>query len=140
MLVPINDKIVYVEAIYQEYLNESNSLPKLRKVIVASGNKIAIGDDIENALKNLILQGVDIEIGNFENKEDIINSIIKANNNLKESTSNSDYEIIGKDINKLQSLIDKLEELVRTEKEEKEKKDSTTVDETVNETAVQNAI
>ncbi|MBR2744042.1 MAG: UPF0182 family protein [Clostridia bacterium] len=140
VLVPINDKIVYVEAIYQEYLNESNSLPKLRKVIVASGNKIAIGDDIENALKNLILQGVDIEIGNFENKEDIINSIIKANKNLKESTSNSDYEIIGKDINKLQSLIDKLEELVRTEKEEKEKKDSTTVDETVNETAVQNAI
>ena len=121
ILVPVNEKIVYVEAIYQEYLNESNSLPKLRKVIVASGNKIAIGDDIEKALINLILQGYDIDIENYENKEDLINSIIKANKNLKESTSSSDYERIGKDINKLQSLIDKLENLEKIEEEEQHK-------------------
>lgn len=121
ILVPINEKIVYVEAIYQEYLNEKNSLPKLRKVIVASGNKIAIGDDIEKALINLVLQGYDIDIENYENKEDIIDSIIKANKNLKESTSSSDYERIGKDINKLQSLIDKLEELEKIEREEQNK-------------------
>lgn len=121
ILVPINEKIVYVEAIYQEYLNESNSLPKLKKVIVASGNKIAIGDNIEQALSNLISQGYDIDIENYENKEDIIRSIIKANKNLKESTSSNDYERIGKDINKLQNLIDKLEKLEKEEEEEKAK-------------------
>lgn len=121
ILVPINEKLIYVEAIYQEYLNENNSLPKLKKVIVASGNKIAIGDNIEQALANLISQGYDIEIENYENKEELIKSIIKANKNLKESTSSSDYERIGKDINKLQSLIDKLENLEKEEVEEKSK-------------------
>ena len=131
MLIPINEKMIYVEAIYQEYLNESNSLPKLKKVIVASGNKIAMGNDIETALSNLISQGYSIDIENYEDKEDLINSIIKANKNLKESTSSTDYERIGKDINKLQSLVDKLEELERKEAEEKSKqkdkiKDNTT--------------
>lgn len=121
IMLPINEKMLYVEAIYQEYLNENNSLPKLKKVIVASGNKIAIGDNVEQALSNLILQGIDIEIENYENKEELINSIIKANKNLKESTSSSDYERIGKDINKLQSLIDKLEALEKHEMEERNK-------------------
>ena len=119
MLVPINEKMIYVEAIYQEYLNESNSLPELKKVIVASGNKIAIGDNIEQALTNLISQGYDIDIENYENKEDLIRSIIKANKNLKESTASSDYERIGKDITSLQSLIDKLEKLEKEEEDEK---------------------
>ena len=118
-LVPVNEKMIYVEAIYQEYLNENNSLPELKKVIVASGNKIAIGDNIEQALINLISQGYDIDTENYENKEDLIRSIIKANKNLKESTASSDYERIGKDITSLQSLIDKLEKLEKEEQEEK---------------------
>ena len=134
VLIPINDKIIYVESIYQEYLNENNSLPKLKKVVVASGNKIAIGDDIEKALKNLILQGYDIEFGNYENKEDLIKSIIKANKNLKESTANSDYEIIGKDINNLQTLIDQLEAIETREEEEKNKQDTINTDTGISDT------
>ena len=84
-------------------------------------DKMQSGDDIEKALINLILQGYNIDIENYENKEDLINSIIKANINLKESTSSSDYERIGKDINKLQSLIDKLENLEKIEEEEQNK-------------------
>ena len=120
VVVPVNNKMIYVESVYQEYLNENNSLPKLKKVIVASGNKIAIGDNVENALNNLLSQGYDIEVRNQENKEDLIKSIIKANKNLKESTANSDYEIIGKDINRLQSLIDQLEKLEEAEQRNKQ--------------------
>ncbi len=119
-LVPINNKLLYVESIYQEYLNESNSLPKLKKVIVTSGNKIAIGNDLETALVNLISQSYNIDVENYENKDDIIKLIIKANKNLKDSTSSNDYEIIGKDIKQLQSLIDKLEELEQKESNAKE--------------------
>lgn len=31
VVVPINNKLVYVESIYQEYINENDSLPKLKK-------------------------------------------------------------------------------------------------------------
>lgn len=120
VVVPVNNKMIYIESIYQEYLNESNSLPKLKKVIVASGNKIAIGDDVEKALANLLSQGYDIEVRNPENKQDLIKAIIKANENLKESTANSNYEMIGKDINRLQSLIDQLEKLEEAEQDNKQ--------------------
>ena len=128
VLVPINNKLIYVESIYQEYINENNSLPKLKKVIVASGNKIAIGNDLETALINLVSQGYDMEVENFENKEELIESIIKANQDLKDSTTNQDYEMIGKDIKRLQKLIDKLQELEQKENEEKEKNEDIKID------------
>ena len=90
-------------------------MPKLKKVVVASGNKIAIGNDLKTALNNLVSQGVNIEVENPENEAELIKSIIKANKDLKESTANSDYEIMGKDIKQLQTLIDKLEELQNKE-------------------------
>ncbi|MBO5349011.1 MAG: UPF0182 family protein [Clostridia bacterium] len=125
VVVPINNKLIYVESIYQEYINESDSLPKLKKVVVASGNKIAIGNDLKTALSNLLLQGVNIEVQDPESQEELIKSIIKANKDLKESTANSDYEIMGKDIKQLQTLIDKLEELQSKESNEKNEENST---------------
>lgn len=52
IIVPIDNTLLYVETIYQQYVNETNSLPVLKKVIIASGNKVAIGDTYADALKN----------------------------------------------------------------------------------------
>ena len=121
VIVPLDNTLLYVEPVYQEYINEDDSVPTLKKVIVASGNKLAIGDDIKEALKNLVSQyAVNIEVENTDNIEDLVDAIIKANGNLKESTSNSNFEMIGKDIKRLQELIDQLEVLVEEEKEEQE--------------------
>ena len=40
--IPINNTILYVEPIYQVSLNETKSIPTLKKVVVACGNKVAI--------------------------------------------------------------------------------------------------
>lgn len=125
VVVPINNKLIYVESIYQEYINESDSLPKLRKVVIASGNKMAIGDDLKSALNNLLSQAFNIEVEDPENEEELIQSIIKANKNIKESTSNQDYEMIGKDIKQLQNLIDKLEQLRNQNSKDKENENNT---------------
>lgn len=127
VVVPINNKLIYVESIYQEYINESDSLPKLRKVVIASGNKMAIGDDLKSALSNLLSQAFNIEVENPENEEALLQSIIKANKNLKESTSNQDYEMMGKDIKQLQSLIDKLEQLQNNSSKDKDKENNNTI-------------
>lgn len=130
-IVPINNSLLYVETIYQQYMNEENSLPTLKKVIVASGNKMAIGDNFEIALNNLLSQyAIDIEVENTDSIEDLVNAIIKANTNLKESNENNDWEMIGKDMNKLQELIEKLEQLIKDE--EKNNKNQTDVNNTVN--------
>ena len=117
IMVPLDNTILYVEPIYIQYLNENDSLPTLKKVIVASGNKVAIGDNLKQALTKLVSQNaVNIQIENTDTIEDLINTIIKANNNLTKSNDSNNWEMMGKDVQKLQELIEKLEKLVEEDK------------------------
>ena len=119
-VVPINNSLLYVEPIYQQYINEDVSTPILKKVVVASGNKVAIGDNIKEALNNLVSQyAVDIEIENTDDINGLIETIIKINNELKKSSENGNWEMMGKDMARLQELIDKLEVLLKEENENK---------------------
>ena len=124
IILPIKDTILYVEPIYQQYLNEKDineTTPTLKKIVVASGNKVAIGDNLKQALSNLVSKyAVDIEVQNTDSIEDLINAIIKANNNLTNSNNSDNWEMIGKDIKKLQELINKLETVVQEENKNKE--------------------
>ncbi len=110
-VIPVEDTILYVEPIYQILVNES-PIPLLKKVIVSSGNKLAIGENLEKAIQNLLSQyAVNIEDENSDDIETVITSIIKANNNLKSSSESNNWSLVGQDIEKLQELIDKLEVL-----------------------------
>lgn len=123
IIVPIENTLLYIEPIYQTMINESD-VPSLKKVIVASGTKMAIGDNITEALENLLSQyALNIQIDRTEDIDGMIQSIIQANKNLKESSDSKNWEIMGRDIQELQDLIDILEKLI----DEKEK---TTVQET----------
>lgn len=133
IIVPIDNTLLYVEPIYQQYVNETDSLPVLKKVVVASGTKVAIGDTFTQVLTNLVSQyAVNIEVGNSDNIDELVSLIIKANNNLKTSTQSSDWEQIGKDTKKLQTLIDRLEE-VKAELDKKEQEEQEKISENINE-------
>lgn len=98
VVVPVNNTLLYVESIYQTMLNEESKIPMLKKVVVASGNKVAIGNNLEDALKNLLSkEASNIEVENTDDIDGLIDSIIKANKNLSESTSNNDWELMGSD-------------------------------------------
>lgn len=126
--VPINDTILYVETIYQQLINETSQKPTLKRVVVASGNKIAIGKNIDEALDNLLSQyAVDIEVGNTENMQDLIKGIIKANENVKNSSKSLDWKLYGEDMQALTSLIEKLQKVV--EEQERMEKEKNNVDE-----------
>lgn len=118
MVVPIDNTLLYIEPIYQVMLNESE-VPILKKIIVASGNKVAIGNSLSEALENLTSQyATKIEVTNTDNKEGLINEIIKANNNLTNSNASNNWELMGTDLNKLQELINQLEEAIKQEEKE----------------------
>ena len=120
IIIPINNTLLYVEPIYQTMLNESE-VPILKKVVVASGNKVAIDDTLAKALENLLsTYAVDIEIENTDDIDGVIEAIIKANKNLNDSNTNNDWELMGKDIKKLQDLIKTLEKLKEEEDNKKE--------------------
>ena len=115
IIVPINNTLLYVEPIYQTMLNESE-IPLLKKIIIASGNKVAIGNNLNEALENLLSKyAVNIYVENTENIEGLIDAIIRANQNLTESSNNNNWEMMGKDIEKLQQLITSLEQVKKEE-------------------------
>ena len=118
-IIPIDNSILYVETIYQTMTNEPNQTTTLKKVIVASGTKVAIGDTLSEAITNLLSQSaVNIEVTNTEDIEGLIEAIINANNNLTESNDRNDWEMMGSDLKELQSLIDSLDKM----KKENDKK------------------
>lgn len=139
IVVPVNNTLLYVEPIYQTMLNEESKIPTLKKIVVASGNKVAIGNNLKEALKNLLSKdALNIEVENTDDIDGLINAIVKANKNLSESTSNNNWELMGSDIKKLQSLIYSLEE--EKIKEDKKKKENNIVNNTLNETIDNNVI
>ena len=127
-IIPINSTLLYVETIYQTRTNDINKPMTLEKVIVASGTKVAIGDDLNSAISNLLSQSaVNLEINNTEDIDGIIDAIIEANKNLTDSNNRNDWEMMGTDINTLQELIEKLEKMRDENKaQEVEKTTSTT--------------
>ncbi len=122
IVVPIDNTLLYVEPIYQVMLNDEEKVPLLKKVIVASGNKVAIGNNLKEALNNLLSQeAINIEFVS-ENKEELLEQIINANKNLEQSNMSNNWEMIGKDMAKLQDLIKQLETMTEQEKSKETEK------------------
>lgn len=128
IIVPVENTLLYVEPIYQTLVNESN-IPILKKVIVASGNKVAIGNNLQEAMQSLISKSATkIDLNSTDDIEGLIDSIIKANDNLSESLESNNWEIMGTDIQKLQSLINTLK---KKNNEEKKNDNNTVVEENI---------
>ena len=131
--VPINNTLLYVVPVYQELLNDpNNNIPTVKKVIVSSGNKIAIGNNFSEALQNLLSkEAVNIEVENTDDIDGLIDSIIKANDNLTESTENNDWEMIGTDIRRLQGLINSLKTLEEADNQNQTSNENTITSENI---------
>ena len=112
IVVPIDNTLLYIEPIYQVLQNENQNAPILKKVIAASGNKVAIGNNLQEALQNLVSQAaVSIKI-DATSVEALLKEIVEANENLKQSSQSNDWQLIGRDIDRLQDLIDQLNKLL----------------------------
>ena len=137
IIVPVENTLLYIEPVYQTLVNEDN-IPTLKKVIVASGNKVAIGDNLKSAVENLISQyASNISTHTEDDIDSIIDSVIKANNNLTESIKSNNWELMGTDIKKLQELITTLE---KEKKEKQDNKNETTTENIEDVNKIQNLI
>lgn len=91
IVVPIGDSLLYVEPIYLQADNE-NSIPEMKRVIVAYNNKIVMENNLEDSLKSLFNQADDPA---FEATED--------NSTLNELLTR---------FNELQRYVDELESII----------------------------
>lgn len=117
-IVPLENTLLYIERVYQVMLNDDEAIPTLKKVIVASGNVLAMGNNLDEAISNLYTDySIELDLYDAEDMDSLIDSIIKANNNLKESMNSNNFEMIGKDLTSLENLIEQLEVLQKKNKE-----------------------
>ena len=139
-IIPIENTLLYIEPIYQVMLNDPEDIPVLKKVIVASGNKIAIGDDFVSSLNGLFTSYVDIQFNDPNDMGSIIDSLLKSNTNVLESMESGDFEMMGKDLETLQSWIEKLKSAREKELKEKDENKNVVNEVITNETNTTNSV
>ena len=124
ILLPYEDTTLYIKSIYQVFLNE-DSVPVLKKVIVANKGKVGIGNTLKEAMQRMLTENaIDIDVRDLANEDELKDAIIKQNKTLKDVIKQGDFEYTGKDIQKLIKLVDQLEEV------SKEKKKTTNTEKT----------
>ena len=124
ILLPYEDTTLYIKSIYQVFLNE-DSVPVLKKVIVANKGKVGIGNTLKEAMQRMLTENaIDIDVRDLANEDELKDAIIKQNKTLKDVMKQGDFEYTGKDIQKLIKLVDQLEEV------SKEKKKKTNIEKT----------
>ena len=116
ILLPYENTTLYIKTIYQVFLNE-DSVPVLKKVIVANKGKVGIGNTLKEAMQRMLTENaIDIDVRDLANEDELKDAIIKQNKTLKDVIKQGDFEYIGKDIQKLIKLVDQLEEVSKEKK------------------------
>lgn len=130
LIIPIEDSLLYVEPVYLQADNE-NSLPEMKRVIVAYKNKIVMEETLDLALSKVFGQltveednkkpgaVVDIDI---EDKD--VEELVKRANelfiNAKEASQNGDWAKYGEYIKQLEEVLVRLESVLVPEEVEEE--------------------
>ena len=116
ILLPYENTTLYIKTIYQVFLNE-DSVPVLKKVIVANKGKVGIGNNLKEAIQKMLTENaIDIDVRDLANEDELKDAIIKQNKTLKDVIKQGDFEYTGKDIQKLIKLVDQLEEVSKEKK------------------------
>ena len=116
ILLPYENTTLYIKTIYQVFLNE-DSVPVLKKVIVANKGKVGIGNNLKEAMQRMLTENaIDIDVRDLANEDELKDAIIKQNKTLKDAIKQGDFEYTGKDIQKLIKLVDQLEEVSKEKK------------------------
>ncbi|WP_427337650.1 UPF0182 family protein [Caloranaerobacter sp. DY30410] len=125
LVIPIEKSLLYVEPIYLQADNE-NSLPEVKRVIVAYKNKIVMEETLEEALtkifgqidreedKNGVIDNVDVNISDGNLKE-IIKRANEIFNKAKEASQKGDWAKYGEYLNKLENILNSLNNSLNNE-------------------------
>lgn len=106
-VLPLGNTLLYIEPIYIEAVNEE-AVPQLTKVAVACGNNLAIGNNLSEALTQLLNRETGTII--IDTDEEItltetIENTISIYTQLKQASQAGDWEEFGKQMTKLDEAI-----------------------------------
>jgi uncharacterized membrane protein (UPF0182 family) len=114
-IIPIEQSLVYVEPVYLAAAN--SSLPEVRRVIVAYGDRIAYESTLSAALDTLFGEGIlgEPAAGESEgggegpmSRDDMIVSANEAYRNAMEAQRSGDWAAYGREIKQVENYLNQL--------------------------------
>ncbi len=123
-VIPINSSVLYVEPVYLEATN--SSIPEVKRIIVAFGDKIAYEETLAECLVSLFGDGAEEGVGtddesvddnqsgkpdtgNLSNRE-LIQKALDAFNDAESAMQSGDWAAYGKHLDELESILGQLAE------------------------------
>ncbi|WHH59419.1 UPF0182 family protein [Petroclostridium sp. X23] len=118
LVIPVNNSLLYVEPIYITASNES-SLPEVKRIVVAYGEKIVMEPTLDRALE--VLFGEDGQgppdtrpdtgdTGIDDNIKQVIERALNAFRDMKDYTQKNDWENFGRKLKQLDDIMDILQQ------------------------------
>lgn len=124
LTIPIKNSFIYVEPIYLKADNE-NSLPEVKRVIVAYGDKVAYEETLEQALNKLFgtvkeepqapTEPAPIIEGEPQNINELITKANQVFNQAQEAQRAGNWADYGKYIDELKNILERLNQQETTE-------------------------
>jgi len=118
-VIPINSSLLYVEPVYLEAA--SSSIPEVKRIIVAYGDKIAYEETLAECLVSLFggkaedgvgsSSGSSSDSSSSENltQDQLIDKAVSAYNKAQDAMKKGDWEAYGKYLNQLEKYLNKLD-------------------------------
>ena len=112
LVIPIEKSIIYVEPLYLRA--EKGEIPELKKVIVSDGFKLAMGNNLEDALEKLFARSFGEREIVVTGEEKTLKNLIKEAAGYYESAQNfareGNWSKYGEELQKLEQTLKLLEE------------------------------
>lgn len=114
LTIPINESLIYVEPIYLQADTE-NSIPEVKRVIVAYGDQVVMEETLEESLQVLFGKASEEVPGEGVDQEDTVAELIVRASELfdraREAQQNGNWGLYGTYLNQLENVLNRLNEL-----------------------------
>ncbi|MBM7854081.1 uncharacterized membrane protein (UPF0182 family) [Desulfohalotomaculum tongense] len=119
LVIPVNDSLLYVEPLYLKA--EQSSMPELRRVIVAHGDKIVMEPTLEQSLQRIFGQetkapqpptsepGAEQDELQAATMDKLIKMAVQVYNKAQEQLKNGDWAGYGESQKRLKEILDQLD-------------------------------
>lgn len=130
MVIPVNGTILYVEPVYLTSDNQA-SIPAVKRVIAACGDKLVMEETIEKALAKLFATNITLEVSDApittdeesssetpEIADETVQKIVAVYEKLEQAAADNDWVAFGSSMEEMKQVVDELKEKNISENEE----------------------
>ena len=115
LVVPIGNSILYTEPIFISA--EESEIPELRRVVVSSGQKVVMGEDLQESLQMLVEGRIDVQDETGQPKipstaRELAQQALDHYNKAQEYLAEGDWAGYGEEIDKMEEVLNQLSQVL----------------------------